>query len=90
MQKNHSLITKQINIKLEWTRTRCDSASKQSQINNRFDIISSAEFYTLCVSEKPLDRVLWALRTTTFSLLSQTPIFGLVMKFYDAPKITSF
>lgn len=71
MQKNHSLITKLINIKLEWTRTRCDSASKQSQINNRFDIISSAEFYT-DVSEKPLDRVLWALRTTTFSLLSIT------------------
>lgn len=57
MQKNHcyALITKLINIKLEWTRTRCDSAGKQSQINNRFDIILSAEFY-IDVSEKPLDR----------------------------------
>lgn len=45
-----------MNIMLEWTRTRCDSAGKQSQINN-LDIISSAEFY-IDVSEKPLDRAL--------------------------------
>lgn len=49
MQKNHSLITELINIKLEWTRTRCDSASKQLQINNRFAIILSAEFISMSV-----------------------------------------